>query len=145
MPISLILCLVIAVADGDTLTAHCDPSGASAPLKIRIAAIDAPERKQAHGLQARQNLVQLCLQKKATLEALDVDRYGRTVANVRCGATDVATAQVNAGLAWVYTHYADHHPHLLPLEQQARANKVGLWAEARPLAPWKYRQRYQAL
>lgn len=139
------LCLVIAVADGDTLTADCDTSGASAPLKVRIAAIDSPERKQAYGLQAHQNLVALCLQQKATIKTLNVDRYGRTVANVRCGATDVATAQVGAGLAWVYTHYAQHHPHLLPLERQARANRVGLWVQARPLAPWNYRRRYQAL
>ena len=71
------------------------------------------------------------------------DAYGRTVANVRCGRTDVAAAQVGAGMAWVYTPYASAHPHLARLQQQARASRKGLWAQPRPLAPWSYRQRHQ--
>ena len=137
------LCFVVAVSDGDTLTARCDASGASAPIKVRIAAIDAPERKQAYGPQARANLVHLCARQQATIEPLDTDAYGRTVANVRCGSTDVATAQVSAGLAWVYTQYAKNHPHLPALQRQARESGTGLWSQPRPLAPWDYRRRYQ--
>ena len=70
--------------------------------------------------------------------------YGRTVANVRCGGADVASAQVRAGMAWVYTAYADGHPHLAPLQQQARASRAGLWSQPRPLAPWDYRHRHAA-
>ena len=71
------------------------------------------------------------------------DRYGRTVANVRCGQTDVASEQVRSGLAWVAPSYAKAHPHLAPLQQQARTYKRGLWAQRRPVAPWTYRHRYQ--
>ena len=109
---------------------------------MRIAAIDAPESRQAFGPQARKNLVQLCLRQRARIQVLEKDRYGRNVANVRCGDTDVASAQVRAGLAWIYTPYARQHPHLVPLQRQARASHIGLWSQRRPLAPWSYRQRY---
>ncbi len=86
--------------------------------------------------------MQLCLRQRARIQVLEKDRYGRNVANVRCGDTDVASAQVRAGLAWVYTPYARQHPHLVPLQRQARASHIGLWSQRRPLAPWSYRQRY---
>lgn len=138
------LCLVVAVSDGDTLTARCNQRGAYAqPVKVRIAAIDAPESRQAFGTRARLNLLKLCAGRTATIQPHETDRYGRTVASVRCGNIDVATAQVRAGLAWVYTPYAKQHPQLVPLQREARASKVGLWSQARPLAPWDYRRRYQ--
>ena len=143
MLLSALLCLVVAVSDGDTLTARCGPTGSNPPIQVRIAAIDAPERRQAYGHLARQQLVQLCLQKRARIEPLGTDSYGRTVANVRCGQTDVASAQVRSGLAWVAPSYAKAHPHLAPLQEQARAHKRGLWTQRRPVAPWTYRHRYQ--
>ncbi len=143
MPVSALFCLVVAISDGDTLTARCGAPGAYQQVKVRIAAIDAPERKQAFGQRARQHLAQLCFRQRATLHPVDEDHYGRTVAHVRCGGTDVATAQVRAGLAWVYTPYASEHPHLVRLQQQARASGRGLWAQPRPLAPWSYRHRHQ--
>ena len=142
MTIAALLCLVIAVSDGDTLTARCGAAHAPLQLKVRIAAIDAPESRQAFGPQARKNLVQLCLRQRARIQVLEKDRYGRNVANVRCGDTDVASAQVRAGLAWIYTPYARQHPHLVPLQRQARASHIGVWSQRRPLAPWSYRQRY---
>ena len=142
MTIAALLCLVIAVSDGDTLTARCGAAHAPLQLKVRIAAIDAPESRQAFGPQARKNLVQLCLRQRARIQVLEKDRYGRNGANVRCGDTDVASAQVRAGLAWIYTPYARQHPHLVPLQRQARASHIGLWSQRRPLAPWSYRQRY---
>lgn len=142
MPVSALLCLVVAISDGDTLTARCGTPGAYQQMKVRIAAIDAPERKQAFGQKSRQHLVQLCFRQRAALQPLGEDSYGRTVANVRCGGTDVATAQVRTGLAWVYTPYASGHPYLAPLQHKARSNGVGLWSQKRPLAPWDYRRRH---
>ena len=142
MSIAALLCLVVAVSDGDTLTARCGSSHAPFQIKVRIAAIDAPETRQAYGPQSRKNLAQLCLRQRARIQVLEKDRYGRNVANVRCGDTDVASAQVRAGLAWIYTPYARQHPHLVPLQRQARASHIGLWSQRRPLAPWSYRQRY---
>lgn len=143
MPLATLLCLVIAISDGDTLTARCGAPGAYQKVKVRIAAIDAPESRQAFGQLSRKNVVRLCFKQQATVQRLEIDQYGRTVANVRCAGTDVATAQVRSGLAWVYTPYATAHPHLAPLQRQARSNHTGLWAQRRPLPPWDYRHKYQ--
>ncbi len=141
VPVTTLLCLVIAISDGDTLTARCNQAGAYRRVTVRVAAIDAPETKQAFGLRSKQNLARLCLKQQAKLQPLQKDDYGRTVANVRCSGQDVATAQVSAGLAWVYTPYAKQHPQLQPLQQRAQARQAGLWSQKRPQAPWTYRHR----
>lgn len=137
-------CLVVAISDGDTLTARCGAPGAYRPIKVRVAAIDAPETKQAFGTRSKQHLAHLCFRQKARLQPLMRDDYGRTVANVQCAGKDVAAAQVAAGMAWVYTPYAQQHPQLQPLQQRARSQHLGLWSQKRPLAPWTYRQRHRA-
>ena len=142
MPLASLLCLVVAISDGDTLTARCGPPGAYQQVKVRIAAIDAPESRQAFGQKSRQNLARLCFRQNATLQPVEQDSYGRTVAHVRCGGTDVAAAQVRAGLAWVYTPYAESRPQLVTLQRQARSSATGLWSQKRPLAPWTYRHRH---
>ncbi|HQQ70262.1 MAG TPA: thermonuclease family protein [Alicycliphilus sp.] len=139
---SALLCLVVAISDGDTLTARCGAPGAYAQVKVRIAAIDAPESRQAFGQRARQNLAQLCFRQQARLYRLGHDVYGRTLAHVRCQGQDVGTAQVRAGLAWVYAPQARQYPRLVALQRQARASHTGLWSQKRPLAPWDYRHQY---
>lgn len=142
MPLASLICLVVAISDGDTLTARCGAPGTYHQVKVRIAAIDAPESRQAFGQKSRQNLSKLCFKQRAAIQTINTDSYGRTVANVRCDGNDVATAQVRAGLAWVYTPYASAHPHLAPLQRQARSNGTGLWSQKRPQAPWDYRHRH---
>ena len=136
-------CLVVAISDGDTLTARCGAPGAYRPIKVRVAAIDAPETKQAFGTRSKQHLAQLCFRQKARLQPLTRDDYGRTVANVQCAGKDVAATQVAAGMAWVYTPYASSSPHLAPLQRSAQAQHAGLWSQKRPLAPWDYRHRHR--
>ncbi|MFY3383366.1 thermonuclease family protein [Paracidovorax sp. MALMAid1276] len=143
MPLAASLfCLVVAIGDGDTLTVRCGAPGTYTQVRVRVAAIDAPELRQAFGQKSRQNLARLCFRQNAALQWLDEDSYGRKVANVRCNGTDVASAQLRAGLAWVYAPYAQHHPHLAPLQHQARSSGAGLWSQKRPQAPWDYRRRH---
>jgi len=138
-----LLCLVVSISAGDTLTARCGAPGAWQRERVRIAAIDAPESRQAFGQRARQNLARLCFRQEARLYRLGHDSYGRTLARVRCQGEDVATTQVRAGLAWVYTPHAARYPDLAALQAQARASRRGLWVLPRPLAPWDYRRQYQ--
>ena len=53
-------CLVVGISDGDTLTARCGRFGSYEEVKVRIAAIDAPERAQPYGQLSRQALSRLC-------------------------------------------------------------------------------------
>lgn len=126
---------VIDIADGDTLTLLKD----NKKVKIRLGGIDAPERKQAFGNRSRESLEELCAGKQASYRTQDTDRYGRVVAQVTCEGKDANRAQVERGMAWVYEQY--NKDRALPgLEAQARAERRGLWADARPVAPWSWRK-----
>lgn len=135
-----LVCLVVGVADGDTLKARCGAPGAYEQITIRISAIDAPEKKQPFGQVSRQHLAALCFQQPATITPKAKDRYGRTVADVECRGQDAGTEQVRSGLAWVYTRYAKGYASLLPLEAGARAAGRGLWS-VESVPPWEWRKR----
>ena len=51
-------------------------------VKVRLAEIDAPEKRQPWGTRSRQALADLCFQQQATLRVRERDRYGRTVGRV---------------------------------------------------------------
>lgn len=138
-----LLCLVVAIADGDTLTARCGDPGAYEQVKVRLAEIDAPERKQAFGERSRQSLAQLCHQQQATIRAASKDRYGRSIARVACQGKDASSHQVATGMAWFFVRYG-RDQELRRLEDAARAAGLGLWADREPVAPWEWRRRLTA-
>ena len=74
-----LLCLVVGISDGDTLTARCGDLGKYEQVKVRLQGIDAPERKQPFGERARQALAELTFQKEAELRCTKTDRYKRQV------------------------------------------------------------------
>lgn len=130
---------VVSVADGDTLTLAVD----GRRLKIRLANIDAPERGQAYGREARRSLAELCLRKDAQYRTQDIDQYGRTVATVNCDGVDASRAQVERGMAWVPAHY-NRDGSLASLQDAARWRRIGLWADPNPVPPWDFRHGREA-
>lgn len=134
-----LLCLVVAITDGDTLKARCGEPGAYQQLTIRISAIDAPEKRQPFGQASRQHLADLCFKTLARVQPRDTDRYGRTVGDVECRGQDVAAEQVQAGMAWYYVKYGRGYEALAGLEAGARAVGRGLWALPGPVEPWEWR------
>jgi len=52
--------------------------------------------------------------------------------------TDVSAEQVKQGMAWVYRKYSKDVT-LPPLEDEAKAQRLGLWADAEPVPPWVWR------
>lgn len=131
---------VVRVSDGDTVTAVKN----GIEVKIRLAEIDAPEKAQAYGAASTQSLSELCLNKNATLEDQGKDRYGRTLAKVRCDGIDANTEQVRQGMAWVYRKYAPKDSPLYAAENEAKMARRGLWADTDPLPPWEWRHRDKA-
>lgn len=140
MGAATLLCLVVAIADGDTLTARCGEPDAFYQVKVRLAEIDAPEKAQPFGDRSRQHLAALCFRKAAHIRPQTTDRYGRTVARVECEGKDANAEQVRSGMAWAYTRYLTD-PSIAQLEQQARAARAGLWADSSPIPPWDWRRR----
>jgi micrococcal nuclease len=137
---ALLACFVIGIADGDTLTARCDTADVRATnIVVRLAGIDAPEKRQAFGQRSRQNLAALCFKKQAKVHVVTTDRYGRKVGHVVCDQVDANAEQVRAGMAWAYTRYLVDES-TARLERQARERRVGLWADPAPVAPWDWRR-----
>lgn len=136
---ALLLCFIVGVSDGDTLTARCDTDMGAETIKVRLAEIDAPERAQPFGTRSRQALSALCFQQQATLSPQKKDRYGRTVARIECQGRDASAEQVRAGLAWAFTRYLTDS-RIRKLEAEARTDGRGLWVDASPMAPWEWRR-----
>ena len=132
-------CLVIAIADGDTLTARCKVANGMENIKVRLAEIDAPEKGQAFGARSKQHLAKLCFQKQATVSPRTKDRYLRTVANVECEGVDAGTEQVRSGMAWVFDRYVTDRT-LYGIQEEARSAGRGLWDEKNAIAPWAWRK-----
>ena len=68
---------VVAVTDGDTVRVTIKDG--SAPFKVRLHGIDAPELDQEFGVESRDKLVALLAGKSIFVDILCVDRYGRQV------------------------------------------------------------------
>lgn len=127
---------VVGVSDGDTLTILVN---GREQIKVRLAEIDAPEKKQAFGQRSKQSLSDLCFDKNAVLQKTDTDRYGRTVAKVYCDGVYANAEQIRRGLAWAYRKYL-HDQSLLALENEARGAGRGLWFDSEPVPPWIFRK-----
>lgn len=135
-------CKVVGVSDGDTITALCQ---GNEQVKVRLAEIDAPEKAQPFGAKSKQSLSDLCFGKQARIASQGRDRYGRTIGRMYCFTPGVKTEidanaeQVRRGLAWVYDRYVTD-PDLYPLQDAARTERRGLWADSAPTPPWEWRK-----
>jgi len=129
---------VISIADGDTLTLL---TADKERVKVRLAEIDTPEKKQPYGQKAKQELASLAFNHTAQISVIDTDRYGRVVGRVVVNELDVNAELVRRGAAWVYRDYLKR-PDLIPLEAEARRQRKGLGAlpAAERMPPWQGRK-----
>lgn len=128
---------VVGVTDGDTVDVRLD----SGMVRIRLHAVDAPERGQPHGQAAKEALSQLVFGMAVQVEPFEQDRYDRLVARLWIGDLDVNASMIKQGYAWVYRTYADD-PAYCAYEKSARDLQRGLWsAQDQVVAPWEWRRR----
>ena len=137
---------VIAVLDGDTvLLKRIDNAGAPRLFyKLRLADIDAPEKDQDFGEQAKQALAQLVLQQQVRVVTVATDSYGRDIGWIMLGRDTrvenaVNTELVRRGWAWVLSR--SRSPYLRDTQQEAQREKRGLWAAADAIPPWIWRKQ----
>ena len=126
---------VIRILDGDTVEV-LDADKKS--HRVRLANIDAPERKQAFGEVSRQALATMAYRQQVEVLDQGADPYGRRIGVLTVNGRNLNAAMVAQGMAWVYTRYNTDKT-LPALEQTARASKVGLWADPTPTPPWDFR------
>lgn len=124
------------VVDGDTFILDDD-------TKVQIWGIDAPEKEQDYGSQATAALQKTLTGKKLSLYVKEKDRYGRSIAEVRAGRTDVALLMVRGGYAWHDDYNAPDATKLAEAMKKARKAKKGLWADKAPVKPYLFRKGEQ--
>lgn len=137
---------VVAVADGDTITVL---DNTNTQHKIRLAGIDAPEKKQAFGNVSKKSLSDLVYGKQVEVDWQKQDRYGRTVGKVVINGVDANLEQIKRGMAWFYSKYQnelimDDRLSYLHAHESAQAAREGLWVDKEPMAPWDFRKAQRA-
>ena len=128
---------VIGVKDGDTFELLYEQNS----FVVRFSHIDCPEKKQPFGQKAKQFVSDICFGKYVTLKHYNkYDRNHRLIAEVILeDGTNLNKLLVENGLAWHYKKYSKDEVYA-NLENEARLNKKGLWADTNPTAPWEWRK-----
>lgn len=128
-------CKVVGVVDGDTLTCLTDTKE---QIKVRLNQIDAPEQKQDFGKAAKKVLSGYVFGKTVNLKTNRRDKYGRTIAEVYLGTTNINKAMVESGYAWAYREYMTDNDYVT-LEESARSQSKGVWSQPNPIYPSEFR------
>jgi len=133
---------IVKVADGDTITI-LDTSNTQ--HKIRLSGIDAPERKQAFGEVSRKALADAVAGRDVVIDWNKRDRYKRIVGKVLVSGQDINLQQVRKGMAWHYKKYeneqdVEDRSIYANAEYEAQRDRVGLWRDKDPMAPWEWRR-----
>jgi endonuclease YncB( thermonuclease family) len=130
---------VTRIEDANTVVVQDDKGNEET---VHLAGIDAPERGQADGLYAQEQLAKLIAGKKLRV---DPDRQlpnGTVLANLYIAKEWINLEMVQTGFAWVAPS-ENRDPTLLVAENRARVERRGLWSQADPTAPWIWRQTHQ--
>ena len=126
---------VVAVTDGDSIRVLVDRD----EVVVRLVDVDAPELGQPFGKRAKKSLSDLVFGKRVEVLTVGRDRYGRVLASVRQEGTDINLVQVERGMAWAYR--TNRKATIRDAQADAKANRVGLWADPGALSPWEWRRR----
>lgn len=133
---------VVGVTDGDTIKVL---DASNTEYKIRLAGIDAPEKKQSFGQVSKKSLSDLVFDKQVTVDWNKQDRYGRTIGKVLVNGVDANLEQVKRGMAWFYKKYQNElllqdRLDYLHAQEFAEKERIGLWAGNNLVAPWDFRK-----
>lgn len=139
--IAWIIAGVLAVIAGFHAGAHGQPSARAidgdtfeiAGERVRIRGVDTPElkskgRERELALRAKEELQGLLTGSFSVLRT-GKDKYGRTVADVVIGRTNVADLLIEKGLGrpYLYKLPQARQDELTAAQCRARAAKVGIW------------------
>jgi len=130
---------VVKITDGDTIKVL---KSGNEQVKIRLAGIDCPEKKQPWGTKAKHAISDLVAGKTVMIEVIDIDRYQRIIGRVFLNDINVNRALVQGGHCWAYTRYVKDKV-LFTLQREAQASKKGLWVlpEVERMPPWEWRRQ----
>jgi micrococcal nuclease len=130
--------VVTHVTDGDTLWVRHE---GQAPVKVRLQGIDAPERCQAWGPQAREALAARVLRRQVQVRTRARDDYRRTIGVVELDGHDVAAWLVREGHAWSQRYRKSLGPYAAE-EEAARGARRGIFSLDDPVEPRLFRKAH---
>lgn len=133
---------VTAVTDGDSFVIKSD-EGKS--FHVRLHGVAAPEKQQPFGMESLKKLSAKILGKHLRVHFKLTDNLARALGKVVIEDEDVGLEQLRAGLGWYFTHFINElndDDRLLydEVATEAKRSRVGLWSDAKPIAPWTYRE-----
>lgn len=158
---------VVSVSDGDTIRFLHRPTifhsssnfDKDHRLALRLCTIDTPETAkfgkagQAFGEEAKERVKSLCLDKSVRVKILQIDQYGRGVAEVvRPGWVwniYLDEAMLKAGLAEVYqgsgaVYGRKGKDGYLKLMEKAKSKGIGIWSDPERESAAEYKRRTAA-
>lgn len=108
-------------------------------VRVELYGVDAPERGQpladAAARAVRRAVFRTDVRARAETDGPD----GRSVFVVRVDDRVLNEHLLQRGLAWWDHRQAPHNDQYRRLEQRARTNERGLWAQPNPVPPWTWR------
>ena len=158
---------VVSVSDGDTIRFVHRPTifhsssnyDKEQRLALRLCTIDTPETAKfgkpgmAFGVEAKEHLESLCLDKTVKVKILQIDQYGRGVAEVvRPGFlwdTYMDEQMLKAGMAEVYLGSGAVYGRLgkdryLQIMEKAKKQRIGIWSDLNRETAAEYKRRTKA-
>jgi endonuclease YncB( thermonuclease family) len=129
---------VTKVIDGDSLVVEVK----SRKMEIRLYGVDSPEYDQPFSGLAKAFSRRAVLGRQVTIDPRSTDRYDRVVALVDRDGGMLNADLVSAGFAWVSPRYCRLRlcREWRELEMLARSKRAGLWQEADPVPPWRWKE-----
>lgn len=130
---------VVAIKDGDTVIIIDTLKN---QYTLRLAEVDCPEKNQPFGTKAKQFTSDQIYLKTIKYVVTDTDRYGRSIAMIYYDVDNkyLSAEIIKAGMGWHYKRYSTSKE-LSLLEVNAKKNKIGLWVDNNPIAPWEFRKQ----
>lgn len=143
LPDGEVLAAVEQIVDGDTMDAKM-PNGNTE--RLRLLNVDAPEHDQPRGGESIEGLRQLVGGKQISLNPKARDAYGRMIVEALVDGKSVNLEQVKKGLAWHSSDIARDQELMQRIKYSlaqvyAKLAKRGVWADAKPEEPAKFRAR----
>lgn len=135
----------IRIIDGDTF----ELKASNKKVRIRLAYIDAPEKKQYWGSEAKQFFQQEIQGKKVAVRVIGVGFYGRKLGEVIWQGHSINLRALRLGHVGLYPHAKfrsyEQKWEYLTAYYHASHRRVGMWARGKLLSPSFYRKSERKL